>query len=126
MVKTKIDLGALTKRLADEKFRGNLPDCVKGNWNGIPLKCVQDKENYYYLQDNGIFVQPKEGETGKDFVPYCFECKSPAKVLEVFHGPIAGRQPGNIIVEGGTHHSFYCIECEGEPGYGKLLNVELE
>jgi hypothetical protein len=117
----------LIRRLRDEKFDGNLPAWEEGHWSGIPVKIAEDADNFYYRQGKQVFVQRKEGKNS-EMAPYCFGCGSEAQVLRSHVPQVSGIHPGEMLSEGGTRYSFYCVKCEGEvkpSPMAELMSIEL-
>ena len=112
----KLEIGALVKKLADEKFGGKEPEWKKATWGDIQVGCTSDDKNWYYKSGNRIYVQLKEGTPGEK-IPDCYGCDTQLKAkiqhrsewYEDGPGPCAGSgQVKTIILP-------YCPSCETEP-----------
>ena len=105
-------MSKLLKNLIKEKFNGELPEWKERTLGDIRVCCIEDKENYYYHNENSdvIYVEAKEGNGQL----YCYGCGRKIKVklervsvqYRKFSSP-----GGKIDIK--YKYIPYCPECEG-------------
>jgi hypothetical protein len=116
---------SLLEKLSKKEFDNKEIDWVKGRWAGIEVEIAQTDKNYFYKQGNEVFVQHKQG-SGKDLIPYCYNCESEAKIMKVTV-PI---WDGNFLCSGSgeikTKYSFYCESCNKNPPTNtEILTIDI-
>lgn len=106
------DFEELEKKLAEEKFQGELPEWRDASWGDVNVRVVEDDENWYYAHHGVIYVQAKQG----DNTPHCFEDGAEIEHQSVSVNIRLKNDPFPLASHGvETKHVPYCPTCESKP-----------